>query len=127
MLSAVGAMLVGAVEEAAKKRLDVQSVKVVSRHVVAVGLGWIPACIQTYRNQDVSRQSLEAAVAIAQIEIVGIRRSLLLIASALDCVETLRVRHIERPQDQRIQYAKHHGVCADCQCQRAYSRDSEAR
>ncbi len=120
-------MLIGAVEEAAKKRLNAQCVEVVPRHFIAPGLGWILARIQPYRREDVRCQTIEAAVAIAQIEIVGIRSTLVLIGSALECVEALRMGHIQRPQDQRIQYAEDHGVRADRQRQRQNRGDRESR
>ena len=110
---AVRAMLVGDVEEAAEIWLNLHRIEVVPSHLVAPDLGWILARVERHLGEDIGRQTVEAAVAIAQIEIVGIRGSLFLVAAALDRVEALRIRHIQRAQDQRIQYAKHHGICAD--------------
>src|SRR4030081_1975811 len=70
---AVGAVLIGAVEEAAKVRVDPEHVEVVPSRRKARGGGWILARVQPYKDETKSCQILEAAVAIAQIEIVGIR------------------------------------------------------
>jgi hypothetical protein len=43
-----------------------------------------------------------------------------------DCVEALRLRHIQRPQDERIHHAEYHGVCADRQRQRPHGDDRKA-
>ena len=102
--SAVRAMLIGEVEEAAEIGLNAQCVEVVPGHFVAPNLGWIIAGIQSYRSGTKTCQTVKAAVAIAQIEIVGIRLPCGLIAPALDGVETLGSWHILRVQDQRIQY-----------------------
>ncbi len=44
----------------------------------------------------------------------------------LDSVQTLRLRHILRVQNERIQNSKNHGVCADRQCQRHNRSDRES-
>jgi hypothetical protein len=44
----------------------------------------------------------------------------------LDSVEALRVRHMQRVQDQRVQDAKDHRVCADAQCQRQHRDGRES-
>src|SRR5262249_47492868 len=37
---------------------------------------------------------------------------------AIHFVKAAFIRHIQRPQNKRIQYAEDHGVCANAQCQR---------
>src|ERR1019366_5073943 len=71
--SAVRAMLVEAVEEAAEIRLNAQRVEVVSGHFIAPDLGRAFARIQPYRGGVKSCQTVKAARAIAQVQIVGIR------------------------------------------------------
>ena len=61
-------------------------------------------------------QAIEAVVAITEIEIVGIRLKPI-IATVLDSVEALRLRHIPRVQDKGIHDTKNHSVCAYGQCQ----------
>src|SRR5262249_14254115 len=61
-------------------------------------------------------QIFETAVAITLIDVVGIR--LETPAITVDSIKTLRSRHIQRPQDQRIQYAENHGICTNAQCER---------
>src|SRR2546421_9552106 len=116
--SAVRAMLIGAVEEMANIRLNLQCVEVVPAHYIDPGARWIFASVQPCQSDVISCQTVEAAVAIAQIEIVWIRLSPGLIPTALDSVEALRLRHIQRAQYKRIHYTENHGVCANSQCQR---------
>jgi hypothetical protein len=78
----------------------------------------VVAGIQAYRSDVISCQIIKAAVAIAQIKIVGIGLIHGFIAPALDSEEALRLGHIQRAQYQGIQHAKNHGVCADAQGQR---------
>jgi hypothetical protein len=87
--SAVRTMLIGGVEETAEIRLNPQCVKVVTARLHAPDKGWIFTRIQCYLSDAISCQTVKAAVAIAQIQIVGIRLTPVLIARALDSVETL--------------------------------------
>src|ERR1700690_539941 len=68
---AVGAVLIGGMEETAKIRLNPEHVKVVSGYRKARGGRGRLAGVQTYEGEVEGRQSVEAAVAIAQVEIVG--------------------------------------------------------
>src|SRR5438132_1358059 len=70
--SAVGAMLVGAVEEPAKGRLNSHDVEVIAAHFLDPGARRTLACVQSRLSDAVCCQTIEAAVAIAQLEIVGI-------------------------------------------------------
>ena len=124
---AVRSMLVGDMEEAAQIRLNLHRIEVIPSDLITPDLGWIPACIEQHLGEDIGRQAIEAAVAIAQIEIVGIGSTLLLFASALDGVKAVRMGHVERPQNQRIQHRKHHRVGADGQGQRQNRGDGESR
>src|SRR5450631_600317 len=45
---------------------------------------------------------------------------------ALDCVQALRLRHIQRAQDKRVQYPKNHGVRTDCQRERHNGDEGES-
>ena len=66
-------MLIGIVEETAKIRLNAQYSEVVSAHQVDPGAGWIFARVEASQSDVISRQTIKAAIAIAQLEIVGIR------------------------------------------------------
>src|SRR6266566_4138950 len=124
--STVGTMLIGGVEDAAKVRLNAQYVEVVAAHFIEPDSGWIFAGVQPRLTAVTRCQAIEAVVAIAQIKIVEIglvRRSFV---SMLDYVEALRIRHMQRVQDQRVQHTKNHRVCADGHCQRHDGHNSKA-
>src|SRR5207237_717448 len=78
---AVGTMLVYGVEEPAKIRLDAQRVEVIAAHRLGPGAGWIVARVEPHLCERVRREIVEAAVAIAQVDIVGIRLRRILVAS----------------------------------------------
>src|SRR5277367_1644136 len=111
-------MLIGDAKDASKIRLNLHGFEIVSCYLVAPDLRWVFAGVQTRRNEDIGCESFEGAVSITQVEIVGIRGCLIFIASSLDGEEALRPRHIQRPKNEDIQYAKHHGVGADGEGQR---------
>ena len=81
---AVGAMLIGRVNEPAKIGLNVQGVEVVPTHFIEPHGRWILARVQPGLGDVVSCQTVEAAVAIAQIEIVGIGLHDVFVVAALD-------------------------------------------
>src|SRR5260370_27385764 len=110
---AVGTMLVGAVKETAKIRLKPQYVEVVPAHDTDPGMGWIVARVQPYLIDAKACQTIETAVLVAQVEIVGIRLPHVMFVSVLDSVKAFRLRHGHRAKDQPVQYSKNHGVCAD--------------
>ena len=114
--SAVRTVLIRGVENAAKIRLNAEYVEVVPADFKDPGLGQVVARVQSYRGGIKCSQVFEAAVAIAQIEIVRIGLPSPL--AALDSVEALRARHIQRAQYQGIQHAENHGVRANRHCQR---------
>src|SRR5207302_11158418 len=82
--------------------------------------------VQAYLSGIISCQLIEAAVAIAQIEIVGIGLVRGSLVAMLDSIEAFRLRQMEWVQDQRVQDAKDHGVCADAQCQSHDGHSCEA-
>ncbi len=123
---AVGAMLIGAVEETTKIRLNAQYVEVVPAHFVDPRAGWIFARVQPCLIDAVSCQVIKAVVAIAQIEVVGVRLRRDVIPPALDCIKALLLRQIQWVQYQRIQHAKDYGVCADGHGQRQNRSESES-
>ena len=71
--SAVRAMLIGGVEETAEIRLNAQYVEVVPAHFIEPGAGGIFAGVEPGSVMLISCQTIKAAVAIAQIEIIRIR------------------------------------------------------
>src|SRR6516164_7348756 len=111
---AVWAVLIGSVEETAKVRVNAQYVEVVSAGFVVPDIGWIFARIQPCLGDGPGSYIVEAAIALAQIEIIGIGvgRD---VASMLDDEKALSLRHIQRTQDQRVQYSKDNGIGADGQ------------
>src|SRR5580698_8978334 len=70
---AVRSMLVGAMEEAPQIRLNAEGVEIVSARLLHPRMNRILSGIQSTLPQRVCDQSVEAAIAVAQIEIVGIR------------------------------------------------------
>src|SRR6516225_2194591 len=72
--STVRTMLIGRINEPAKIRSNAQCVEVVPTHFKERDAGWTMIRVEPYIISDVgSRQAIKAAVAIAQIEIVGVR------------------------------------------------------
>ena len=105
--SAVWPVLIGAVEETAKIGLNAQCVEVVSTYFLGPRGSCILAGVQARLRDGESCQTVKAAITIAQIEIVRIRlRRIQEACSTLDCIKALRLRHIQRTQYQRVQYAK---------------------
>src|SRR6478736_325382 len=97
-------------------RLNPQRIKIITCDRVAPRWRGVVTSADCYESRSEGSEVLEAPIAIALIDIVGIR--LESPAVAIDSVEALDARHIQRPQNQRIQYAKDNGVCADTQCER---------
>ena len=89
-------------------------------------MGRVYARVKRCPTNGESCQAIKSAVAIAQIKIVRIGFDAQLIACALKFVQGLGLGHIQRSEDQRIQYAKNNGVCADAQRQRDDSHSSKA-
>jgi len=124
--SAVGATLIGRLNEPAQIRLNAQCVEVIPAHSIEIDAGWILASVEAALQDGVSGQGIEAAIAIAQIEIVGIRLIDVIVVAALDCIETSSLRNVERAQEQPVQDGKDDGVCADGQRQRQDGDDGES-
>src|SRR5580704_4814991 len=114
---AVWAVLIGSVEETAKVRLHAQCVEVVSAGFVFPDIGWIFARVQACLRDGPSSHIVEAAIAPAKIEIIGIGVGPD-VAPMLDYEKALCLRHIQRTQNERIQYSKDKGIRADGQSQR---------
>src|SRR6266550_2200004 len=70
---AIRAMFVGALKETAKIRLNSEHVEVVPSRCKARSDGWIVTRVQADKGKVKRCQIFEAAFAVAQIEIVGIR------------------------------------------------------
>ena len=70
--SAIGPVFIARMKEMAEIRVKAQSVEVVSAGFLNPDAGWIVPCIQHRRSEVIRHQPIEAAVAVAQIEIVGI-------------------------------------------------------
>ena len=110
---AVRPVLIGGMEESAEIRMNAQHVEVVSRRCKAVRRKHILACIQAHAEGEIKgRKLFKAAVAIAQIQIVWIRLPCGVVA-VLRSVQGLRLRDIERAQDQSIHQAKDDGIGAN--------------
>ena len=91
-------------DEPPKIRLNAQGVEVVSANLKSPRQGWILAGVQPRLSDVISDQTVEAAIAVAQIQIIGIRLTRVFIVTncALNSIQALRLRHIQRPQDQTI-------------------------
>src|SRR2546423_7219845 len=70
--SAIRAVLIGGMEETAEIWLDFEYVKVIAAGFDDPGARRIGARVQARHGDAESRQGLEAAVAVADVEIVGI-------------------------------------------------------
>ena len=107
--------------------MNAQHVEVIPCRCEAVCGNRILARIESHSQDHVeSGQILEAAVAIAQIDVVGIRLPCRVVP-VMSSVEAPGLRHVQRPQDHAIHEAEDHGVCSDCQCQRQNGGDGESR
>src|SRR3984885_5427307 len=102
---AVWAVLIGSVEETAKVRVNAQCVEVVSAGFVFPDIGWIFARVQPCLRDGPSSHIVEAAIALAKIAIIGIGVGPD-VAPVLDYEKALRLGHIQRTQDERVQYAE---------------------
>src|ERR1035438_3896618 len=92
-------MFIGGVEEAAKIRLNLQYVEIIRGRSKARGARWIVACVKPREYKVEGRQLFKAAVAVAQIEVVGIGLPAC-VGAVLGSIQILGVRHIQRAQDQ---------------------------
>ena len=113
-------------EEPAEKGLNLEDVEVVAGGGEAVGDGGIGAGVETDAEDHVEGgESLEAAVAVAQIEVVriGLPGGVVAVQGA---VEGLAVGHIERAEDEAIHEAEDDGVCADGEGEREDGGEEEA-
>jgi hypothetical protein len=104
------------VEETAEERLQAQDIEIVSARQKDPDSGWIFAGVEADLRGVVRSDIVKAAVAFAEIEIVRIGLIRGSLVAVLDSVEALRLRHVQRVQDERIQYAENHGVRADGHC-----------
>src|SRR5262249_1400393 len=93
---AVRPMLVARVKYPAEIRLDAERIEVVSAERLGPGPRRIVARIDTGLRKGVRHKTFEAAVAVAQVEIVGVRLSTVVLVGALDAVEAFGARHIDR-------------------------------
>ena len=124
--SAVCAFLVGGTEKAAEIGLNAQGIEVISASEDGPGGGGISAVINSHRAYDLGRcQAFEGLIAVAQVQIV--RVGLRWITVPLQHVETLRMGHVHRAQNQSIQDAEHDGVGADAQGEGDNGRQGKAR
>src|SRR5215470_3804346 len=110
---AVGATFIGSVEKATEMRLNFERVEIVAADFVDPGGGGVFARVEGGYANVVGREAFEAVVAVAQIDIIGIRLRRKMIDGALDAVEGFGLRHIERAEDERVQGAEDDGVGAD--------------
>src|SRR5215467_12728816 len=95
---AVWALLIGSVEETANIRLSSQYVEVVSAGFVFPDIRWIFARVQPCLRDGPSSYIVEAAIALAKIEIIGIRVGRE-VAPMLDDEKALCLGHIQRSQN----------------------------
>src|SRR5580704_7969817 len=111
--SAVGAVLIGGMEETANVRLNLYYVEVVSGYFIEPRAGRVLARVQSCLGHVISRQTIEAAAAIPKIQIIGIRLSTPRPFAKLKSVEALRLWDVQRAEHEGVQCAKHDCVSAD--------------
>ena len=113
-------MLIGTVKEAAKIRLDIQHIEVVSAGLIEPYRGRVATGVQRGIGDVVRQHAVKAPVPVAQIPVIGVRLrgTVSLAVGALQHEQVFGVRHIQRAQYKRIHYTKDYGVCANSQCQR---------
>src|ERR1700731_465334 len=70
--TAVGAVLVGDVKEAAKIRLEAQRIEVISTGFINPYLGWIAAWVQSSAREIGRKDAIKAPVPVAHIPVVRI-------------------------------------------------------
>src|SRR5580658_1948222 len=123
---AVGAALIGGMEEAAEIGMNPQHVEVVAGGCKAVCVSQILARVQTDAQDHVEGcQILEAVVTIAQVEIVGIRLPGRIVAE-VGSVRVLGLGHVERSQDETVHEAENDGIGADGQSEGGHGGDGDA-
>ncbi len=84
-------MLIARVKEMAEIRVKAQGVEVISAGFLDPDTGWIVPRIQHHSGEVIRHQPIEAVVAVAQIEIVGIGEASVRRVSMLQRVEALRL------------------------------------
>ena len=115
---AVGAMLVGGMEKPAHVRLNPQCVEIIPGDRLGPGARRIVAGVEADLREAECGEIIEGAVAIAEVDVIGIGLRARFVGPALDLVETVGVGHIERAQDEGVQNAEHDRGRADAQGQR---------
>src|SRR6202020_1889314 len=65
--AAVGAVLIGAMEEAAKIRANSQCVKIISARLIEPGTRGFPTCVQACASHRVRHNTVDAVVSVAQL------------------------------------------------------------
>ena len=123
--SAVGAAFIGGVEEASEEGLNANHVEIVSTHFDEPGAGWFTAGVECRGADVLDRQSGQTVVPVAQIEI---RRIGLIFqrTNVIQREEGIRLWHVHRAQDERVEQGKHQRVRADGKRQRENRNAGEA-
>src|ERR1700744_1723693 len=88
---AVRSMLVSRMKETPKIRLQTQRIEIVSARFDRPYRGWLCARVQPGLRNTVGEQFTEAAIMIAQVDVVRIRLRPIFILRGLDLVEALRL------------------------------------
>src|SRR5262245_59836690 len=71
--SAVRTVFIGTVEETTDVRLNAQDIEIITAYFIDPEAGWVFAGIQPGLRNVIGCKTIKAAIAIAQIEIVGVR------------------------------------------------------
>ena len=111
--SAVGSALVGRVEKASQKRANLQDIEVIPADDIRPGPGRMSGDVESDRRDTERREAVEAPVPIAEIKIVGIRLKGGLVLAAFERVQALRLRQIQRVDDNDVEDRKDERVGAD--------------
>ena len=124
--SRVCSVLVARMEEPAEHRLDGQHIEVVAGDLVPPADFGASARIQSDGCQPVGCDVGESGVAGAVVEVIGVGLIIIAVVLVHDGVQPLRMRQVERAQDQRVQHAQHDDIGPDAEGQRQYRGEREA-
>src|SRR5580692_7648536 len=116
-------------EEAAENRLETEDIEVVAGGSVAPASGVRFSYTESNALDLVGHQSAEGCVAVAVVEIVtiGLRGPSRFAVAVDDLKEGLRLRYIQRTEDETVEHAENDNVRADAQGECKDCGDAEPR
>ena len=125
--SAVRPMLVRSMKESPQIRLNPHDVEEISAGFLDPRSRRIRPRIHSDQQDCPCSQPIEAVVAVPQIDVVGIRFIRGSLVGMLQLIQALRIRHMQRAQQNGVHHAEDHRVRANRQRQRQDSRNRKPR